>query len=155
MAVRVAADARITGKDGDDAERHEDVYLPGARPGDEDEGPYDFVYPRVGRLIRIQRKVKGMPVMQAAAEELDGILNWVAAGFGPDAWEHIQERLDDVETEDAPGDLLDEEHLVKLYYLLNEVKTGRPTTSSNGASRQPWRKDQTAAPSPPGSVSES
>lgn len=155
MAVRVAADARITNKDGEDAERHEDVYLPGARPGDEDEGPYDFVYPRVGRLIRIQRKIKGMPQAQAAAEELDGMLDWIAAGFGPEAWAHIEERLDDLGTEDEPGDLLDEEHLVKLYFLLNERKTGRPTTSSNGASRQPWRKDRTAAPSQQASDSES
>lgn len=142
MAIRVKADDRVSDAVGD-----EDVYLPGARNGDEDEGPFEFTYPRLGKLIRMQRRLKGLNMAEAAAEEIAGMLAWLAGGFGPEAWEHIDGRLAD------DGDLLDEEHMAKLFQLLNEGNTGRPTTSSNGASRQPWKNSPTAALSPLESVS--
>jgi hypothetical protein len=144
MAIRVKADDRVSVAVGD-----EEIYLPGPTKGADEEGPFEFVFPRIGRLIRMQRRLKGLNMAEAAAEEIDGMLDWLAAGFGPDAWEHIDARLGDVK------DLLDEEHMAKLFQLLNEgtTGTGRPTTSSNGASRQPWKNTQTAAPSPLESVS--
>ena len=30
----------------------------------------------------------------ATTEQLDGMRQWLAAGFGPDAWEHISGRLE-------------------------------------------------------------
>lgn len=143
MAIRIDAEAKIgTGK-GD-----EEVYLPGARRGDEDEGPYQFVYPRLGRLIRAQRRLKGLSVAEIGIAELDGMLEWLAEGFGAPAWAHIEERLA------ADGDLLDEEHMGILFQKLNsEDETGRPTTSSSGASRKPWESTRTGAPSTPESVS--
>lgn len=136
MAIRIDADARIT-----DRRPDEDVYLPGPTPEDEAEGPFPFTYPRVGSLISAQRRLKDMSQVEAASAELDSMLDWVRDGFAPDAWEHIDARVND------PADLLDHEHLVKLYYLLNENSTGRPTSSSSGASRQPWKKPSMAAPS--------
>ena len=149
MAIRVAADDRVSEVRGD-----EEVYLPGPVKGADEEGPYEFTYPRIGKLIRMQRRLKGMNMAEAAGEEIDGMLQWLAAGFGPDAWRHISARLersDDaalLDTEPEKYDLLDEEHMAKLFQLLNENNTGRPTTSSNGASRQPWKSTATAAPSP-------
>jgi hypothetical protein len=146
MAIQIYAEDRVTGAVGD-----EEVYLPGARPGHDQEGPYEFTFPRIGKLLKMQRRLKGLNLAQAAVEEIDGMLQWLAAGFGPDAWEHIDARLAD------DDDLLDEEHMVRLFQLLNEgsTGTGRPTTSSNGASRQPWKNTQTAAPSLQGSGSPS
>jgi hypothetical protein len=145
MAIRVKAEDRVSEELGD-----EEVYLP-TSSGDDEEGPFEFTFPRIGKLIRMQRRLKGLNMAEAAAEEIEGMLQWLAAGFGPDAWAHIDARmLDD-------ADLLDEEHMAKLFQLLNEGKTGtgRPTTSSNGASRQPWKNTPTAAPSPLESVSPS
>ena len=146
MAIHVKADDRVSEPLGD-----EEVYLPGAVRGAEDEGPFEFTFPRIGKLIRMQRRLKGLNMAAAAVEEIDGMLQWLAAGFGPQAWEHIDARMSD------DKDLLDEEHMAKLFALLNEGQTGtgRPTTSSNGASRQPWKNTQTAAPSPLESVSSS
>lgn len=137
MAIRVAADDRVSAVVGD-----EEVYLPGPVKGADEEGPFEFVFPRIGKLIRMQRRLKGLNMAEAAGEEIDGMLQWLAAGFGPDAWQHIDARLSN------DDDLLDEEHMAKLFQLLNENNTGRPTTSSNGASRQPWKSTATAAPSP-------
>jgi hypothetical protein len=146
MAITINADDRVSDAVGD-----EEVWLPGPTKNDDLEGPFEFTFPRVGRLLKMQRKLKGMNLAQAAVEEIDGMLQWLAAGFGPDAWQHIDGRLAD------DDDLLDEEHMVKLFQLLNEGRTGtgRPTTSSNGASRQPWRNTPTAARSPLESVSPS
>ena len=146
MAIRVKADDRVSEAQGD-----EEIYLPGPRKGDDEEGPYEFTYPRIGKLIRMQRRLKGLNLAEAAVEEIDGMLQWLAAGFGPDAWQHIEDRMHHPDNED----LLDEEHMAKLFQLLNEGATGRPTTSSSGASRQPWKNTQTAAPSPLESVSPS
>src|SRR5688572_23624523 len=123
MAIRVKAEDRVSEVQGD-----EEVYLPGPVTGADEEGPFEFTYPRIGKLIRMQRRLKGLNMADAAAEEIDGMLQWLAAGFGREAWEHIDKRMhlaDDV-------DLLDEEHMAKLFQLLNEGKTGtgRPTTSS-------------------------
>lgn len=144
MAIRVKADDRVSAELGD-----EEVYLPGPTKAADEEGPFEFTYPRLGRLIRMQRRLKGMNIAEAAAEEIDGMLEWLADGLGPEAWQHIDARLAD------PKDLLDEEHMTKLFQLLNEGKTGtgRPTTSSSGASRQPWKNTPMAAPSPLESVS--
>lgn len=142
MAIRVKADDRVSVAVGD-----EEIYLPGPAKDTAEEGPFEFVFPRIGRLIRMQRRLKGLNMAEAAAEEIDGMLGWLAAGFGAEAWGHIDARL----SNDA--DLLDEEHMAKLFQLLNEGNTGRPTTSSSGASRQPWKNSQTAAPSPLESVS--
>lgn len=143
MAIRIKEDDRVS-----EARADEEVYLPGARKGDDEEGPFDFVFPRVGRLIRLQRRLKGLNMLEAGAAEIEGMLDWLANGLGKEAWKHIDARLND------DDDLLDEEHMVRLFQLLNEGATGRPTTSSNGASRQPWKNSPTAAPSPLASVSE-
>lgn len=158
MAITIKADDRVS-----DPIPDEEVYLPGPLPGDDDEGPFPFVYPRIGKLIGMQRRLKGLDMAAATAEQLDGMRQWLAAGFGPDAWKHISARLeksDDVALLDTPDpeevakfDLLDDEHMAKLFELLNVDRTGRPTTSSNGASRQPWKNSRTAAPSPLESVS--
>lgn len=142
MAIRIQADDRVS-----DTFADEEVYLPGPTRTADEEGPYDFTYPRLGHLIRMQRRLKGLNVMDAAAEEIEGMLQWLGNGLGAEAWQHIEDRLADTD------DLLDEEHLVKLFQLLNEGKTGRPTTSSSGVSRQPWKNSPTAAPSRLESVS--
>ena len=113
MAIRIKADDRVTDAMGD-----EEIYLPGPVKGADEEGPFEFVFPRVGRLIRLQRRLKGLNMAEAASEEIDGTLEWLAKGFGPDAWAHIDARLADEE------DLLDEEHMVRLFQLLNERDTG-------------------------------
>lgn len=139
MAITINADDRVSDAVGD-----EEVWLPGPTKHADLEGPFEFTFPRLGKLLQVQRRLKGLNIAQAAAEEVDGMLQWLAAGLGPEAWHHIDGRLLDED------DLLDEEHMVKLFQLLNEGKTGtgRPTSSSNGASRQPWKNTQTAARSP-------
>lgn len=158
MAITIKADDRVSEPLGD-----EEVYLPGPLPGDPDEGPFPFVYPRIGKLIGMQRRLKGMDLAEATGEQLDGMRQWLAAGFGPDAWAHINARLEKSDDEFllltgdpeevAKYDLLDDEHMAKLFELLNAGHTGRPTTSSSGASRQPWKNNPPAAPSPLASVS--
>lgn len=143
MPISIHAEDRVTTVQGD-----ETIYLPGPTADADQEGPFDFEYPRLGKLIRMQRKLRGLNPADAAAEEIDGMLQWLAHGLGREAWTHLAGRLED------DDDVLDEEHMVKLFQLLNEGTTGRPTTSSSGASaRQPWRNTSTAAPSPSGSVS--
>lgn len=143
MAITIQPDDGVTQGKGD-----EEVYLPGVSATHDLEGPFEFTYPRIGKLLSMQRRLRTMNPAQMAIGEIDGMLQWLADGFGPDAWNHIDARLLD-ET-----DVLDEEHMFKLFQLLNESSTGRPTTSSNGASRQPWKNTRTAAPSPQASVSE-
>jgi hypothetical protein len=136
MAIRIKEDDRVS-----DAPADEEVYLPGPVKGADEEGPFEFAFPRVGRLIRLQLRLKGLNMAEAASSEIEGMLGWLAHGLGQEAWKHIDARLND------DDDLLDEEHMVKLFQLLNQGETGRPTTSSNGASRQPWKNSPTAAPS--------
>lgn len=140
MAIKVDANARMQGFEGQTG-AIEDVFLPGARLGDEDEGPFEFAYPRMGRILRMQRTLTSMTDVAAVLESSKATTAWLAEGFGPDAWAHIVARLD------AEDDLLDDEHLQFLFVALQQANTGRPTTSSNGASRQPWKKPSTAAPS--------
>ena len=85
MAIRIQADDRVSTPVGD-----EEIYLPGPLKGSAEEGPYEFEFPRVGRLIRLQRRLKGLNMAEAAAEEIDGLMQWLAKGFGPEAWELVR-----------------------------------------------------------------
>jgi hypothetical protein len=149
MAIKIGADDRLN------EASEEEVWLPGRTPADPEEGPYEFAYPRIGLLMKAGRRMSAADLStmegkaRAAFEEMNEQTKWLAKGFGPQAWKHIEGRLND------DGDLLDEEHLTILFQKLNEGYTMRPTTSSGGASRQPWKKPSTAAPSPQESASES
>lgn len=117
-------------------EQEEEVYLL-------DEGPFQFFYPRVKPIRAAHRRLLEVGEEEAAPDVLRAVKKWLAQGFGPDAWAHIQARLDD------ERDALDDDHIDHLFKELMSARTrGRPTTSSNGASRQPWKKSPTAAPSP-------
>lgn len=148
MAIKVDANARMQGMEGQNGAT-EEVWLPGPFPGADEEGPFDFNYPRMGRILKMQRTLTSLTDVAAVLESSKATTAWLADGFGPDAWAHIVGRLDD------DDDLLDDEHLQWLFVQLQKSNTGRPTTSSNGAVRQPWKKPSTAAPSLPGSDSES
>jgi hypothetical protein len=119
----------------------EPIKLPGPRPGDEPD-TFEFVFPRMGDLLELARGDSGL-------NEMDAATSWLSEGFGEEAWAYIEARLAKPRRED----LLDREHMIFLFRKLSENKTGRPTTSSNGASRQPWKRSQTAAPSTPESGS--
>lgn len=155
MSVRISADERISEADS------EEVWLPGRRPGDPDEGPYQFEYPRLGKIMATGRRIASVDMSdveaqgRAVLQEMQEQFRWLAKGFGPDAWAHIQRRLNDEGDEETgdPGDVLDDEHMILLFQKLNTKQTQRPTTSSNGASRQPWERPVTAAPSLPASAS--
>lgn len=112
----------------------EEVYLLG-------EGPIPFTYPKMGRIVNVHRRVKGLPKHQAEALMGDVIMDWLERGFGPEVWEYVMKRVDDED------DLLDTHHLVNCFTQLVEAHAGRPTTSSSGASPQPWMKSQTGEPS--------
>lgn len=148
MAIKVDANARIQGTE-DQEGATEEVYLPGPNGEPDAEGPYEFAYPRMGRILRVQRTVTSMTDPQAVIESSRATMGWMAKGFGPDAWAHIVARMDD------ENDILDDEHIQWLFVELQKAHTGRPTTSSNGAARQPWKRPSTAAPSLPVSDSES
>lgn len=148
MAIKVDANARMQGMEGQTGAT-EEVWLPGPFAGADDEGPFDFNFPRMGKILKMQRTLTSLTDVAAVLESSKATTAWLADGFGPDAWAHIVGRLDD------DGDLLDDEHLQWLFMQLQKANTGRPTTSSNGAVRQPWKKPSTAAPSLPGSDSES
>lgn len=140
MAIRVDANARMEGMEGMEGAT-EEVWLPGPDGEPDGEGPYDFNYPRMGRLLKMQRTLPNLTDVQAVKESGRAQNEWMAKGFGPDAWAHIVERMDDED------DILDDEHMQWLFVQLQKANTGgRPTTSSNGASRQPWKKPSTAAP---------
>lgn len=145
MAIKVSADVQIPGTEGFTG-RTEDVVLPLADGGEES---YVFTVPPVDLLYRAHKKGRRLPQEQAQAVSDDAADAWLAAGFGPAAWAHIQERIDD------PADLLREGHLQFVLKALMEQVAGRPTTSSSGASRQPWTSTSPAAPSAPESASES
>lgn len=147
MAIKVGANARIQGTESQEGAT-EEVYLPGPHGEPDAEGPYEFAYPRMGRILRVQRNVTSMTDPQAVIESSRATMGWMADGFGPDAWEHITARLDD------DNDILDDEHIQWLFVELQKSHTGRPTTSSNGAARQPWKRPSMAAPSAPASDSE-
>lgn len=148
MAIKVDANARMQGMEGQTGAT-EEVWLPGPFQGADDEGPFDFNFPRMGKILKMQRTLTNLTDVAAVLESSKATTAWLADGFGPDAWAHIVGRLDD------DADLLDDEHLQWLFMTLQKSNTGRPTTSSNGAVRQPWKKPSTAAPSLPGSDSES
>lgn len=140
MAIRVDANARMEGMEGMEGAT-EEVWLPGPDGEPDGEGPYDFAYPRMGRLLKMQRTLPNLTDVQAVKESGRAQTDWLSKGFGPDAWAHIVERMDDED------DILDDEHMQWLFMQLQKANTGgRPTTSSNGASRQPWKKPSTAAP---------
>lgn len=119
----------------------EEVYLLG-------EGPIPFTYPKMGRIVNIHRRIKGMPKAQAEAAMGDTIMDWLERGFGPAVWDYIQKRIDNED------DRLDTKHLVNAFTQLVEAHAGRPTTSSSDASPQPWMKSQTGEPSAEESESE-
>lgn len=120
----------------------EEVFLGG-------EGPYVFAYPKMGKIMNANLRIKGLPKTEAELVMADVIMDWLARGFGPEAWAWIQKRVDN------DDDSLDTVHLIKTFQLLVEAHAGRPSTSSNGASAQPWMKTGTDVPSAPESVSES
>lgn len=120
----------------------EEVWLGG-------EGPYTFTYPKMSRIMNAQVAIRGMAKSEAESVMLDAIVTWLERGFGPEAWTHIQSRLDD----ESDG-LEMEPHLVEVFRRLVQAHAGRPTTSSNGASAQPWMKTGTGVPSQPESDSE-
>lgn len=141
MAIKIDADARMQGQEANSG-RTEEVYLPGPIPGSDEEGPFDFAYQRMGSILAMQRKLKNINDVQAVLESQRVTFKWLAGGFGPAAWAHITARLDDED------DLLDDEHMQFLFVELTKASTGgRPTTSSNGAARQPWKRPSTVAPS--------
>lgn len=148
MAIKVDANARMQGMEGQTGAT-EEVWLPGPFQGADDEGPFEFNFPRMGKILKMQRTLTNLTDVAAVLESSKATTAWLADGFGPGAWAHIVGRLDD------DADLLDDEHLQWLFMTLQKSNTGRPTTSSNGAVRQPWKKPSTAAPSLPGSDSES
>lgn len=148
MAIKVDANARMQGHE-EQTGATEEVWLPGAFHGADDEGPFEFAFPRMGGILKMQRTLTSINDVAAVLESSRATTKWLADGFGPDAWAHIVGRLDD------DTDLLDDEHLQWLFMQLQKANTGRPTTSSNGAVRQPWKKPSTAAPSPSASGSES
>jgi hypothetical protein len=119
----------------DYVEQEEEVYLL-------DEGPFPFFYPRMKPIRQARRLVLEVGEQQAAGEIVASVKRWLAQGFGPEAWAHIEGRLADVD------DPLDDDHLDHLFKALIENRTGRPSSSSTGASRQPWKKESTAAESP-------
>lgn len=138
MVIKVGADDGLgLGRTGE----VELIELPGPGPDDPPD-TFEFVFPRMGDLLELARRDSDMNEMEAAS-------SWLAEGFGDDAWAYIEERLSKPRRED----LLDREHMIVLFRKLSEAKTGRPTSSSNGASRQPWKRPQTAAPSTPESGS--
>lgn len=155
MAIKVAANARMQGMEGQEGAT-EEVYLPGQGATEDqpatasgEEGPFEFAFPRMGSILRMQRTLTSMDDVGAVLESSRATTEWLAKGFGPDAWAHIVRRMDD------PNDILDDEHMQWLFVQLQKSNTGRPTTSSNGAARQPWKRPSTAAPSLPVSDSES
>lgn len=112
------------------------------------EGPFIFTYPKMGRIMTANLRIKGLPKNEAEAIMADTMLTWLAKGFGPDAWAYIQGLVDN---DDHP---LDTEHLFDTFRLLVQAHAKRPSTSSSGASAQPWMKNGTDVPSAPESASE-
>lgn len=143
MAIKVTEDATVEQTQGP---AEEAVELPGAFPGDDADGPYPFVFPRLGGFLGAQRRSRSMGAEDRINELTDAQTRWMAEGFG-DAWAHVVARMDD------PDDQLDDGHIQWLFERLMEARTGRPTTSSRGAQRQPWKNRSQAAPSPQGSGS--
>ena len=155
MAIKVSANARMQGMEGQEGAT-EEVWLPGQGATEDqpasatgEEGPFEFVFPRMGKILKMQRTLTSLDDVSAVLESSKATTAWMAQGFGPDAWAHIVGRLDD------DADILDDEHLQWLFVQLQKSNTGRPTTSSNGAARQPWKRPSTAAPSLPVSDLES
>lgn len=148
MAISVSPDARMQGKE-DMTGVVEEIYLPGPNGEPDGEGPYQFEIPRMGKILKAQRKLTSMKDVATILETGRASTEWLAQGFGPEAWAHIVSRMDD------DDDILDDEHMQWLFTALTKEDTGRPTTSSNGASRQPWKRPSGAAPSTPVSDSES
>lgn len=136
MAITINADPAPAERE----VRTEDVFLAG-------EGPYPFAYPPMGKIHGAQLRTRALPNDQKESVLTDVMTEWLEKGFGPAAWDRLTERIED------EADPLEPEHLVYAFKGLVEAHAGRPSTSSNGASAQPWTKTGTDVPSPSGSTS--
>lgn len=101
-------------------EELEDVKLAGVE--------YRFAYPKVSPLLSATTKAARVTdENERGALSLEAQDKWLALGFGPEQWAHIQSRLDN------EGDVLDFPHMQRLFTALFEVACGsRPPT---------WRGD--------------
>lgn len=94
-----------------------------------DDGPYEFVTPKIAPLIAAMRKLQYDQSDEAGMVALEAQDRWLRNGFGEEQWERIQERLDD---DDDP---LDFWHLEQVFEALFQQVSGRPPTSPGGLSR--------------------
>jgi hypothetical protein len=144
VAIRVHEDA--SPKDAPQVEaREEEVYLPGMSDDDE---PYIFEVTGIKPILLARRRTRHMKPIEAAMALEDAQEAWLAKGFGKEDWAEIQARLDD------PDDILNDFHLAWLAEQLLGKDSGRPTTSSNAASRKRRARQSRAAQSPKESTSE-
>lgn len=125
----------------DDARPHEvieDVFLGKT-------GPMTFRVPKVGMLL--SALITSGDGDEAANDWIRAQLKWLRAGFSPQDWAVIVDRLDD------PDDALTLSHLRDLYGALQEATGSRPTTSSNGSTPTPSGTGTEGAPRPSTSTS--
>ncbi len=92
---------------------------------------YQYVYPKVGPLLSA---LQGAQAIRDSEEKgskyLDAMDEWLAAGFGPDQWAHIQARIN------SHDDPLDFKHMHALFdALFQKAADNRPPT---------WRGDSSA-----------
>lgn len=126
------------------APESEEVYILG-------EGPYEFVFPKVGALLAKMRRAakESKDDAQKGDRYWELQRDWLERGFGVELFEEIiTDRLEDED------DLLEEKHVTRLFKLLLEAASGRPTTSPNGSSRSRSARKPRAARSPKDSDSE-
>ena len=91
---------------------------------------YVFAYPKVSPLLNAMQRAQGVKDREERGDMILTAQNqWLAAGFGPEQWAHIQSRLDDL------ADPLDFRHILALFEaLFQKAANGRPPTSPGGSS---------------------
>ena len=106
---------------------------------------YEFAYPKVSPLLNAQQKALTLPDAEKAQIMMGAQEKWMATGFGPNQWAHIQSRLED------DGDPLDFPHMQQLFEaLFAKAAQSRPPTWRGDSSRvspQAFRREAVPSPS--------
>lgn len=104
---------------------------------------YEFAYPKVSPLLNAQQRALSNASDADKAQIMMGAQEkWMATGFGPAQWAHIQSRLED---DDDP---LDFPHMQQLFEaLFAKAAQSRPPTWHGDSSRvSPQAFKREAAP---------
>lgn len=112
---------------------------------------YQFAFPKAAPLLTALSKASRIKDQtEQGVVALDAQEKWMANGFGPDQWAHIQGRLVD------ESDKLDSKHLILLFQKLMEKGSGDrpPIWRGDSSAVSPQAFQRRDVPKPQGSTTD-